>query len=198
MTQIDTRLAWLDHVADTEGWLSLEEAKLLHSLASGVRDGCIVEVGAFRGRSTIALSAGAGEGVPVFSIDPHEEMWVDGRLAYSGPRDREAFFEAMIRSGAWKNVNLLNTRSETIAPGWDTPVALLWIDGDHSEEGVRRDWDAWQSHLIPGSIVAFDDAHDPNIGPFHLIADLIASGDAEHLKNVGKVRSVTYNAPRQA
>jgi len=184
--------AWLGHVQDTEGWLSLDEARWLHTLASRVETGCIVEVGAYRGRSTIALSAGSPEGVPVFSIDPHAEMWADGKLAYAGPADRAAFFQAMTRSGAWHNVALLNTTSDVLAPGWDRPIGLLWIDGDHSEAGVRADWKAWRPHLCPGATVVFDDAHDPNVGPYHLIAELIESGQIEHLKNVGKVRSVVF------
>lgn len=193
-TQTTEAPAWLGHVQDTDGWLSLDEARWLHTLASRVEAGCIVEVGTYRGRSAIALSAGAPLGVPVFTIDPHAEMWVEGKLAYAGPEDRAAFFQAMSRSGAWRNVSLLNTTSTVIAPGWSEPIGLLWIDGDHSERGVRADWNAWKPHLIPGATVVFDDAHDPKVGPYHLIAELIESGQVVHLKNVGKVRSVTYIA----
>ncbi|MEM9373157.1 MAG: class I SAM-dependent methyltransferase [Planctomycetota bacterium] len=184
--------AWLTHVEQTEGWLSADEARLLHDLASGVTRGCIVEIGAYRGRSTIALSAGAPDGIGVHSIDPHAEMWIGERLAFRGPEDRRAFFESMIRSGAWRNVSLLNSTSAAIAPGWNTPVEMLWIDGDHSHRGVRADWDAWQPHLLRGAAVVFDDAHDPAIGPQALIGELLESGTVEHIRNVGKVRAVRF------
>lgn len=34
---------------------------------------------------------------------------------------------------------------------------LLFIDGDHSYEGVKADWEAFKSFLEPGSIVIFHD-----------------------------------------
>jgi hypothetical protein len=34
---------------------------------------------------------------------------------------------------------------------------VLFIDGDHSYEGVKADWDAYKSFLEPGSIVIFHD-----------------------------------------
>lgn len=183
---------WLTHVERTEGWLSLDEARLLHNMAANVRAGCIVEVGCYRGRSTIALAAGASEGVAVHVVDPHAEVWNNGTLAFAGGADRAAFFQAMLDSGFAERINLLNTSSEIITPGWTQPVGLLWIDGDHSESGVRRDWACWQPHLTPDAIIAFDDAHDPTVGPYHLINDLLALGVIEHRKNVGKVRSVYY------
>jgi predicted O-methyltransferase YrrM len=183
---------WLCHVDRAEGWLSLDEAMLLHTLAGEVDDGCIVEVGAYRGRSAIALSAGARLGVPIFSVDPHAEMWVNGKLAYAGPDDRASFYRAMLDSGASRNVHLLNSTSERLTPGWETPVGLLWIDGDHSYEGVARDWACWRPHLVPGCTVVFDDAHDPAIGPHRLIAELLDRGEVIHRKNVGKVRSVVF------
>jgi predicted O-methyltransferase YrrM len=35
---------------------------------------------------------------------------------------------------------------------------LLFIDGDHSYEGVKADWEAYKHFLCPGSIVAFHDS----------------------------------------
>ena len=34
---------------------------------------------------------------------------------------------------------------------------LLFIDGDHSYEGVKADWDAYKSLLKPGAVVVFHD-----------------------------------------
>lgn len=184
--------AWLQHVESTEGWLSLDEAKWLFELASRVETESIIEIGAFRGRSTVALSAGARDGIRVYSVEPHAEVWRGDRLAFAGPEDREAFYRSMLRSGAWRNVSLLNSTSQIVAPGWKEPVGMLWIDGDHSEAGVRADWHCWQPHLIDNAVVVFDDAHDPEIGPYQLIAELLASGTLEHLKNVGKTRSLIY------
>lgn len=40
------------------------------------------------------------------------------------------------------------------------PVGFLFIDGDHSYQGVRRDFDLWTQLMAPGGIVAFHDIVD--------------------------------------
>jgi len=181
---------WLDHVEQTEGWLSLQEAEALYTIASEVTAGVILEVGSYRGRSAIAISAGAPERVPVYTIDPHDHLVESETLSF-GPEDRAAFFRAMLRSGAYRNTRLINLSSEIIAPGWTDPIGFLWIDGDHTLEGVTRDWRCWRDHLLPGAVVAFDDAHDQNVGPYHLLQELVGSGELIHRKNIGKVRTLT-------
>jgi len=182
---------WLREVEATAGWLSRDEALALHRYASEVVSGAIVEVGSYRGRSTAALSAGARAGVPVFAIEPHEAM-SDESTGTFGPEDRAAFYRTMLRTGASRNVRLLNTSSEVLSPGWTAPVSLLFIDGLHDEPSVSRDWRAWRPHLVSGATVVFDDAHDPRVGPMHVIAQLVDEGTLVHRKNTGKMRALTY------
>ncbi len=85
----------------------------------------------------------------------------------------------MVRTGAYRTVRLLNTSSEVVAPGWREPVALLWIDGDHSYAGVRRDFDAWAPHLVPGCDLVLDDTDDPHLGPQQLVDELTGAGWTE-------------------
>jgi hypothetical protein len=173
----------------TEGMISLDEAELLFRLAVEADGaGCIVEVGSFRGRSTVALARGASSS-RVFAIDPHESFTgvLGGKF---GPEDRAAFFKAMLRSRGYERVRLVNLSSEIVTPGWREPVRLLWIDGDHSYEGVRRDWEAWKPHLVPHAVIAFDDSTDKTIGPYHLIRELIDAGELAIIEQVGKVTAL--------
>ncbi len=185
----DLRLgAELGAMRGVEGWLAKEEAELLFALASGVETGCIVEVGSYRGRSTIALALGSrsGHGAPVFALDPHEPF--TGALGGDfGPEDRAAFYRNMLRSGCYLDVRLINLDSETVTRGWSKPVSLLWIDGDHSYQGVSRDFNCWQTHLAPDAQVVFDDSLDPRIGPARLIKELLESDAFELVRTVGKV-----------
>jgi len=170
----------------TEGMISLEEAGALFALAKDVSRGCIVEVGSYRGQSTAMLGYGSLEGgrVPVFAIEPHEEFTgvLGGKF---GPPDRCAFFKAMIDSGAYQIVRLVNLSSEYVTPRWDKPVGLLWLDGDHTYQGVKRDFDCWCPHLLPDGIVAFHDSIDPALGPCRLIKEILAGGPWEILARVG-------------
>ena len=171
----------LTHVlASLEGMLSIEEAELLARLAAGVRDGVVLEVGSYRGKSTAALALGAraGAGATVFAIEPHEEFTGVLGGKFSG-EDRAAFFHAMLQVDCTQQVRLINLSSEVVAPGWRRPIGLLWIDGDHRYEAVRRDADCWLPHLVPGGLVAFHDSLDENLGPIRVIRGLLARGDHE-------------------
>jgi MMP 1-O-methyltransferase len=173
----------LREVASIRGWLSRDAAVFLYDLASRVREGCIVEVGSYRGRSTLALSRGAERGGDrrVYAVEPHEPFH-GPRGGDFGPEDRGAFFRNMARTGAYRNVRLLNTTSDVLSPGWKEAVALLWIDGDHSYEGVRRDFDAWAPHLLPACDLVLDDVDDPSLGPSRLVAELTAGGWVEETR----------------
>lgn len=170
-----------------KGWLSPAEGQRLRELAAGVTEGVIVEVGSYRGRSTYALSAGAYDGgqAPVYAIEPHEPF-TGLRGGEFGPADRAAFFRNMLRTESWRNVRLVNLSSETVTAGWARPVGLLWIDGDHSYEAVRRDFDCWAPFLLPGAGVVFDDAVNAGLGPYRLIGEL--AGEAWAVtERVGKI-----------
>jgi len=49
----------VDKILWIEGATSREEVVHLHNFASRIADGCIVEIGSFRGRSTAALAIGS-------------------------------------------------------------------------------------------------------------------------------------------
>ena len=156
---------------------SFEEMTLLYELGKATKDGCIIEVGSYRGRSTMALGRGSMDGhrVPVFAIEPHEEFTgiLGGQF---GPDDRAAFFRAMLDSQCYEIVRLINLSSEQVTTHWTKPVALLWLDGDHSYEGVSRDMCCWSPHLTANAIVAFHDSTDRNIGPHKVIDELLETG----------------------
>jgi hypothetical protein len=59
-------------VQGVEGWLSPDQVARLHAAAAKTTDGDqIVEIGSFRGRSTIVLAGAASDCVAVVAIDPH-------------------------------------------------------------------------------------------------------------------------------
>jgi MMP 1-O-methyltransferase len=172
----------------TEGMVSFEEAVLLYRLASEVSIGCIVEVGAYRGRSSVFLGRGSLEGanVPVYAVDPHKNF-VGVLGGVFGPKDRTAFYRAMLDNDCSEIVSLINLSSECFAQSWSEPISLLWIDGDHSYEGVKRDFECWLPHLQTDATIAFDDATDPALGPRKLIDELTAATSFDEVLNVGKV-----------
>lgn len=172
----------------TDGMISFQEAVCLYELARKVRCGCILEIGSYRGRSTVFLGKGSlnGTNMPVFAIDPHASFTgVLGGIFGSG--DRTIFYRTMLNNDCSEIVSLINLSSEFFSKQWENPVSLLWIDGDHSYDGVCRDFYCWEPHLLPDALIAFDDALDPNLGPSRLIKELTDSAKYQELTCVGKV-----------
>jgi hypothetical protein len=180
---LQTILPSFDSVA---GWLSLADTEELFRAAAAAETGCIVEVGSYRGRSTLALCAGSSVGakLPVYAIEPHEEaVGVFG--AKFGPKDRAAFFGNFYKTDLVRYVRLVNTTSTIATGGWKERISLLFIDGDRRYKSVRADFAAWQPHLAPGATVAFADPG--TAGPRKVIEWLVASNTLEFLRRVNKV-----------
>jgi len=62
----------LTAIESVDGWLTPDQAGRLYAAAATCpAGGTIVEIGSFRGRSTIVLASAAVDGVAVVAIDPH-------------------------------------------------------------------------------------------------------------------------------
>ncbi len=177
-----------------QGGVGFSECELLRRLASRVISGCIVEIGSFRGKSAVALALGVRENVNghrphIYCIEPHLPFvgYYGGQF---GPEDRGAFYRAMLMTGAYTEVSLVNLPSDQAALGWREPIGLLFIDGDHRYECVKRDFEYWEPHVIVGGLIAFDDATDPQCGPKHLIEKLLCSGRFENFESEGKIKVI--------
>ena len=139
------RYAIGDHVSQleellggVEGWMPLPEAQFLSDLAAtSAHD--VVEIGCYRGRSTIALCHGAARAEPrvpmVYSIDPHCNATgvFGGRF---GPADREAYYRNMLSAGMARRAALINLPSSAAARAWQSRIGLLFIDMDVEEEAA--------------------------------------------------------------
>ncbi len=135
-------------LADVPGWLGDEEAFALYELARTCTGrGAIVELGSWRGRSTICLALGSkdGPGVPVVAVDRHtDKTFVD-------------FEENIRRAGIADLVRPIRATSDEAFAGFDEPIELIFIDASHKYEDVRRDFDQWVPLVVEGGTVAMHD-----------------------------------------
>ena len=61
-----------DSVAAIEGWMTPDQGRRLFAAAARCPPGGrIVEIGSFRGKSTIVIATAAPDGVEIVAIDPH-------------------------------------------------------------------------------------------------------------------------------
>lgn len=173
----------------TRGWLSPAEGNLLYTLAKGCETGCIVEIGAFEGKSTTYLATGsrAGAGVPVYSIDPHSEE-------QGGSNTFAAFQKQIKRIGLASIVHPIVATSAQAAASFSEAIGVLFIDGAHDEISVVLDWEQWVPRVVPGGFVAM---HDTLIwrAPRELAeARLLRSAE---FRSTGIADSITFGQKRR-
>ena len=159
---------------DVHGWLTSAEGTVLYSLARGVAAGAgvIVEIGSWKGKSTIFLARGSlsGPRAPVFAIDPHTGS-PEQRALYGQVGTFEEFQRNVARAGVTSIVRPLVATSRDAARTFAQPVALLFIDGAHDYESVRGDFQEWSPKVIDGGVIAFHDSRKP--GPRRVIREAV-------------------------
>jgi predicted O-methyltransferase YrrM len=140
--------------AHVEGWLSESQGRALFAAAASTTGrGAIVEIGSWKGRSTIWLAAGAkARGRRVHAIDPHANSREDP-LANTLAEFRRNIESAGL-ADAVEPLIMPSAEAARLIAG---PVELLFIDGDHSYDGARRDAELWLPKLLDGATVMFHD-----------------------------------------
>lgn len=176
-----------------KGGITLIEAKALSKYAECVTSGVIVEIGSYKGKSALAIAHGVNalksDNPPqIFCVDPHK-AFVGELGGIFGPEDRKDFFKLMLDSEAYKYVSLINVESTVLTKGWNKPIGLLFIDGDHRYGAVRDDYESWYPHVIDGGIIALDDSKPlpgQKLGSAEFAQELINTG-CEPVETVGKI-----------
>jgi predicted O-methyltransferase YrrM len=136
---------------------SQAEGAALAGLAIGARR--VVELGVYEGSSAQVLCRALSANAELHLVDPFVDAtgWAlrPGSKA-SATATRLAVHRAA--RGGPKVVWHL-ARSQDVGRRWSGgPVDVVFIDGDHSPEGSREDWEVWRDHLAPGGAAAFHDA----------------------------------------
>jgi predicted O-methyltransferase YrrM len=139
------------------------EGEYLAELASRVPEkGVIVEIGSYKGLSGAYLAAGAKEGVTTFLVDLWDRtkfnlVSEENRYALSSSDFQQITINNLRALGLYRNVVLLKGLSVDHASAWGQCIDLLFIDGDHSYEGIKSDYEAWYQHVKDGGVIAFHD-----------------------------------------
>jgi hypothetical protein len=165
------------------GHLTEREARFLALAAAqtpGPEDGVILEIGSFKGKSTVALASVAaryGFG-KVVAVDPHTTPSVtDPDLG--GQTSSWDDFQATLRAAGLEDaVEAHRAFSRDLAREWRRPIRLLWIDGDHTYAGAKEDLDLFRGFLTDGGVVALHDVLNTFEGPIRVfVEEILASND---------------------
>ena len=138
---------------------SPEDARVLLDAVAGARR--VVEIGVYEGASALALLQTLGAEAELHLIDPfgrHPDALPRGWGA-SEWATRRVLARAVRRRGAQSpRVCWHVARSHEVAASWSGEVDVVFIDGDHSEEGCELDWSSWHRFVAVGGYVVFHDA----------------------------------------
>jgi hypothetical protein len=173
------------------------EGVALHLAARrAVRSGLgpLVEIGSYRGRSTLyiaaALAAGGSRPFPgprwrarapahtprLYSVDHHrgsEEMqpgWEHHDASIVDPAtglmdSLPAWRRAVHEAGAEDLVIGIVGESAAVAADWAAPLSLVFIDGGHGRDVAWADYRGWAPRVAPGGMLVLHDVFpDPADG----------------------------------
>ncbi len=165
------------------GHLKEREVFLL-VLAAATADaaGEILEIGSYKGKSTVVLARAAriSGRAGVVAVDPLTPDAVEFTAVSSGADPamvRDEFYANLERSGVRDQVEFHEMTSGRLAESWNRPIRLLWIDGDHSYASAKSDFSKFAPYLTDGAIVAMHDVLNPFDGPVAVFAEDILPSD---------------------
>ena len=190
--------------ARTKGFMPDDEAAALRAAAATAAPGLWLEIGTYCGKSTVHLGAVAAErGSHLVTLDHHrgsEENqrgweWHDQSLVdpLSGRFDTlPSLRRTLADAGLEGTVSVLVATTQQVAPWWTTPLTLLFLDGNHTEDVAQHDYAAFARHLLPGGVLAVHDVFpDPSHGgqpPWHVVQRALREGTFNLVGEHGSLR----------
>ena len=136
----------LEIALEAKGWLSKDERRFLYWTAQDIGDGCnIVNIGVEHGASVVCLAEGARGNCMIYAFDIDLSKWVPSKK----------YVNVAFGEGDSHKIVMDFLDGSKVVP-W---IDLLFIDGDHSYKGVKRDL-PWLTLVKPGGTVIFHDCYE--------------------------------------
>ncbi len=169
-------------LAGVDGWLydgeAWELAKLARDYPRSDEPLNVVEIGSWKGRSTICLAFGmqARPGV-VCAIDPHLPASTGHTGEYGDVDTFAEFLENVRRAGFGDRVTAIREMSGLAALRLQgTPIHVLFVDGAHEYSYVIDDIRKYEPLLADYAFVAFNDPSRP--GVFRALRETVLRDDS--------------------
>ena len=149
-------------IDDADTQTSANERSTLKRLAKNANK--VLEIGVFEGHSTKLLAESMSPSGILYAIDP----FFAGRLGVSyGELISRSQISKACQQNKGVQVQVLKDFSYTVAQKNKDlcDLDLIFIDGDHSLEGITRDWSDWSNRVKKGGIIALHDTKVPDYNP---------------------------------
>ena len=152
---------------------------------------CVVEIGVAEGASALAVREVMAVDGTLYLIDPFHLS----RFRWLNTQRRAA--RTAVSRCARAKVTWIEQFSFDAVGSWNEPIDFLFVDGDHTEDGVTRDWSDWHRFLRSGGRVAFHDARifengwpTEDDGPVRVVNSLFRERQLPNWKIVEEVHSL--------
>ncbi len=150
----------IETTKNIEGFLTEKEMKFLALLAAcPTARGEILEIGSFKGKSTVILAKGASltSETNIVAVDPLTSPAITDPDLQGEESCLKDFQTNLRNTGVEKCVEFHHKCSSELAKVWNRDIRLLWIDGDHTYSGTKSDFDMFSRFLSNGAIIAIHD-----------------------------------------
>ena len=183
-------LFWKMGLAQADTQTTEAERTALARYASDRRR--LVEIGVWHGVTTTILRRVMAADAILFAVDPFSP----GQLGFSaqkliahGEVNRQD--KGTVR---WVETTGVNA-AKMLRAAREDPIDFIFIDGDHSYEGLKEDWDAWRPLIARGGTVALHDSRSTatraidDAGSVRFTAEVIKKDP--HFRVVDEIDSLT-------
>lgn len=153
-------LSWRLGLAQAQTQTTEAERQCLASFAAGKR--CLVEIGVWHGVTTCRLRAAmAPEGV-LYAVDPYPV----GRLGISFQQWIARKEVTRIGNGRVEWIRKTGASAAVaLAPAIANRIDFVFVDGDHSYEGIKADWEGWAPLIAAGGLIGLHDSRSTPARP---------------------------------
>jgi predicted O-methyltransferase YrrM len=160
-----------DLALGAKGFLAEQEGLKLFELArESSQNAPCLEIGSYCGKSALYLAEGcrAAGRFSVYSVDHHRgsveqqpgQQYFDPELfdaSRNAVNTLPRFLATVSQASLQDWVIPIVGESGRVAANWSAPLSLVFIDGAHSEDDVRTDYESWSGHIMPGGYLCFHD-----------------------------------------
>ncbi|MES2850694.1 MAG: class I SAM-dependent methyltransferase [Bacteroidota bacterium] len=122
---------------------------------------CAVEIGVYEGVNTVNIASSINNNAVLYAIDP----FIKGKLGV-------CYYEKIAKLLVKKNnvqgkIKFISSYSAEAAPQVPSAIDFIFIDGDHSVEGIKKDWALYADKIQSGGYMLLHDTmvpvHDPSV-----------------------------------
>ncbi|MCM8539747.1 MAG: class I SAM-dependent methyltransferase [Lentisphaeraceae bacterium] len=187
-------LYWGGQCGATGWFTALEAGQLYRSVRSINNDApVIVELGSCFGLSSMIIARALEEKqeAKIYCVDAWEG---DGSSVFEATRDfvkrradeGEGFFDIfkknMLKSGFFDRITPVQGYTTDVVKNWQEEADIIFVDADHSYEGVRKDVRDWKDfvkvggHLLMHDVDLVEAGSEKDSGPGLVVKEFLTQG----------------------